>query len=538
MVLLLRATLSPLKWIKNSKPPAIVFTGVPPSPPPPRYPCDLQMHVRGLRNHCDCCSLGLMLKGKMKLLVKQTSTPSVGIFIDNAWRNIANANRATLSASSFSSSAPASSLEMTTRRAQRATHREMTLPGVYVPLEASLLKNHFPFAKVLPVSASPRTFTRAKGCVAVTSFCAPLQPPNPPTTSTTRGRFNGRSSNNNNNNNNNDEKKKSNSNNSSSSRSVMNSMSSSVSSIFSISVSMSKLNSSFAGFPLRVSLRHFSLYLDSGGVLASRLPSASSSALDILQLYKDERVLDTPTLEQVLRSVGRAVASLPRRARLDLMRGEGFERLTTDIAGRLEDADSRLLALFGNALALFKPQTPAVLHVVGRLSEVVQRRANGFSPRQLSTLSLAFSVFGLRDPQLVQFLREETMRQLPHFSPPDVYITLEAMRRTKDYKKELVDLLVEKLCDDVDRFTLRDTVECLNVLAKMGLARGFLLRRLMSLGMSSLSVLSARQLLMLLQSAARLRFSTSRDVEDIVAALRGQLSTFTRVQAAQINFLF
>ena len=55
--------------------------------------------------------------------------------------------------------------------------------------------------------------------------------------------------------------------------------------------------------------------------------------------------------------------------------------------------------------------------------------------------------------------------------------TTEAFRRWGVFDRQLIDVVVDRLSDEINSFTSREAVEALSVLSKLGLPRGFLIRR-------------------------------------------------------------
>lgn len=97
---------------------------------------------------------------------------------------------------------------------------------------------------------------------------------------------------------------------------------------------------------------------------------------------------------------------------------------------------------------------------------------------------------------------------------------LEAFRRWGLFDRELADTLVERMTDEIDRFSSKDIVDALVVLSNLGLARGFLLRRLAQLAFENLHVFSQKNLCGLLYALAKLRFLIRANVEDVLDHLR------------------
>merc|ERR1712172_119562 len=76
------------------------------------------------------------------------------------------------------------------------------------------------------------------------------------------------------------------------------------------------------------------------------------------------------------------------------------------------------------------------------------------------------------------------------------------------------------MSDEIDRFTSRDVIEVLAVSSRLGLARGFLLRRICTLAFENLTQFTPRQLARMAYSLAKLRFLARHMADDILDNLR------------------
>uniref|UniRef100_A0A0G4F1C6 RNA-editing substrate-binding complex 6 protein domain-containing protein n=1 Tax=Chromera velia CCMP2878 TaxID=1169474 RepID=A0A0G4F1C6_9ALVE len=254
---------------------------------------------------------------------------------------------------------------------------------------------------------------------------------------------------------------------------------------------------------------------------------------DVLQFFALNSDMDTETLEATLRSLARK-ANNERETSKALMNDEKFQRLVAAVAGRLEDADARLLARIASAAAIFPFRSPELLDLGQRVAEVSSRRENAFSSRHLASLSFGLAVLGIRDPALVEFVRLETLKTIHDFGPRDLHTLLEALRQWHFFNRELLDLICEKMVDEVNRFTSRDVVDTLRVLSLTGLARGFLIRRLSSLAFEALEQFTPPQLIRVAYSLARLRFLTVQNLEEVLDALAPHIGSLGPVQTADL----
>ncbi|KAF4694773.1 hypothetical protein FOZ60_006928 [Perkinsus olseni] len=255
---------------------------------------------------------------------------------------------------------------------------------------------------------------------------------------------------------------------------------------------------------------------------------------ELLAYYASHADMDPRSLESTLRALGHATnQSLVQ----SVINDERFHRLLTSITTKLESLDARSIARMANALGLFPSRTsPEMLECAQTICEVAVKRTNAFSPSSLASLALGLAVRGVQTPKLVEFVRMETMKSLQDFDPGQMCNILEAYRRWNVFNRELVDNVVERMTDEVDRFTGRDVVLALNVMSKLALARGFLLRRLTGLAFDNLPQFTGSQLVQLMSSLAKLRFLTTAAADDIVDAIGKCKHTLPTTQVSEVLF--
>merc|ERR1712003_369720 len=92
------------------------------------------------------------------------------------------------------------------------------------------------------------------------------------------------------------------------------------------------------------------------------------------------------------------------------------------------------------------------------------------------------------------------------------------------------------MSDEIDRFTSRDVVEVLAVASRLGLARGFLLRRLCTLAFENLQQFTPRELVRMAYSLAKLRFLARGMVDDIVDVIQPDVGRLGVSQNSELLF--
>ena len=264
----------------------------------------------------------------------------------------------------------------------------------------------------------------------------------------------------------------------------------------------------------------------------------SEEALDFYQRHTN---LAVGQLEPILSQLA-FIQTTRRSDSPDLLfKDERFVGLLLQATSDMEDSDSNCLARFAQAiskLSLPRGGSVEVTELARKIGEVACKRVNAFSPATLSQLAYGLGARGVSDPQLIEFVRMETLKMLQDMTPENGIMIIEAFRRMGVFNRELVDNLVERLTDEVDRFTSKDSVNCVSVFAKLGIGRGFLLRRLSRLAHENLSLFNIGQLVKLMSGFARLRFTTTAGVDALLEAIEGAggVGKLTPAQCADVLF--
>eukprot|EP00933_Yihiella_yeosuensis_P070882 TRINITY_DN79046_c0_g1_i1.p1 TRINITY_DN79046_c0_g1~~TRINITY_DN79046_c0_g1_i1.p1 ORF type:complete len:575 (-),score=99.25 TRINITY_DN79046_c0_g1_i1:180-1904(-) len=258
--------------------------------------------------------------------------------------------------------------------------------------------------------------------------------------------------------------------------------------------------------------------------------SDPTEVLDFMDKHSDS---DTRTFEAALRVLGRLSAGKNYQ---NVVGDSRFHAILSALASRLDDCDARMLSKIADASARFRVSTAELSDLANQLAEAVTRREDAFNPRNLSSVAIALSVRGVRDVGTVEFIRNEAIKLMDDLEPSHCVMLLEAFRRWGVFDRQLVDMIVERMSDEVDRFTARDLVDALAVISRLGLARGFLLRRLCTLAFENLRQFTARELAKMAYALAKLRFLAQSNVDEIVDALRPNLHKLVGSQVSELLF--
>lgn len=272
-------------------------------------------------------------------------------------------------------------------------------------------------------------------------------------------------------------------------------------------------------------------YLDS--IDRSVTVQSMERPLEVLDYMEKHSDSDTRTYEAALRTLGRISNGALYN---DVVADGRFHSLLASICNRLEDCDARMLGKIADASSRFRISTPEINDFAQRLAEVITRREDAFNPRSLAAVAVALSLRNVRDVATVEFLRNEVIKVMDDLEPAHCVMVLEAFRRWGVFDREFFDMIVERMSDEVDRFTTRDIVDSFAVISRLGLARGFLLRRLCTLAFENLRQFTSRELAKIAYSLSKLRFLAESNIDELIDALRPDMHKLVKSQVSELLF--
>jgi hypothetical protein len=246
-----------------------------------------------------------------------------------------------------------------------------------------------------------------------------------------------------------------------------------------------------------------------------------ASPNEALEFYDANTDLPVGQLEPVLSQLA-FIQTNQRISPDELFQDERFTRLLLQISSDIESCETSKLVRLAQALSklsLPRGGSSELTELARKMGEIAGKRMNAFSPTDLAELTFGLGTRGYSDPVFVDFVRMEALKLVQDFTPSSAIMMLEACRRMGVFNRELVDNLVERLTDEVDRFTCKDIVNCVTVFSKLGLGRGFLLRRISRLSFENLNLFNQAQLVRLLNGFAKLRFMTTAGVDELLTAI-------------------
>ncbi|KYF43056.1 putative Pb-reticulocyte-binding protein [Toxoplasma gondii ARI] len=274
------------------------------------------------------------------------------------------------------------------------------------------------------------------------------------------------------------------------------------------------------------------MYTEARGQTAAL--AAMQDPVEVLNFAGSNEMASTYLLVSCLRRVS-ALCDKKHAVLETVAKDERLQRLIQLISPHVDDCDARCLVDLCWAVWGFRGAPDVVEPLLNRMASVVVRRENAFTPKQLGTIAFTFSWFrGAPTDTVADFVLAECVKLLPEMEPFHVTLLFGSLRRMRCLNRDVANLMIEKLTDDIDRFTSDDVVGVLRALASNSITRGFLLRRVATLVFDNLDSFKPKQLASVLNSLTLLRFLTVENGEELFSCLSGSLSELPAASIAEI----
>ena len=260
--------------------------------------------------------------------------------------------------------------------------------------------------------------------------------------------------------------------------------------------------------------RQVRFYADAASIQAA--VKEMNDPMQILTFYSTHSDMDVASLGAVMSGLSKTYNT---NDLVKMASDAKFQSLLSRISSMLSRCDARSLSEFASAAGQFGMRSdacPELLEFSQKLAESACMKTNGFSPKYLTNLALGLAQRGIKEPTLIEFVRLEATKTLQDFSPQQLAQMLETCRRWGDFNRPFIDSITERMTDLIDRFNTKDVVLTVNVMSKMALGRGFLLRRLSKIALDNLAEFDTTQIVYLLAGFARLRFLSIDECDDLL----------------------
>ncbi|ORM40193.1 Triosephosphate isomerase [Babesia sp. Xinjiang] len=207
-------------------------------------------------------------------------------------------------------------------------------------------------------------------------------------------------------------------------------------------------------------------------------------------------------------------------------------------ADMLSQVESRLPSLNSSYMGNFALRIAAIVQSAGSgkstnadlgrsvLSKIASTIVDtGGQLRELSQVAYATSATGVDSDAIFEYSKQKLTAEIDSATPDALNLALQTAYKRGSRDKIYYALLCEKLCELTDRFTASDVMYTLRALAKTGLLKGFLLRRLSTLIMDNLDQFSAEQLSEATYRLSQLKFLTPANYSRIFTVVEPKIES-------------
>lgn len=261
-----------------------------------------------------------------------------------------------------------------------------------------------------------------------------------------------------------------------------------------------------------------------------------TSSIDVLSFYAAQDHNDPIQSVAVFKQLAQLAKTERNSVKTTIADGR-FHQLLSDVSSNLDDLDARHLVVVAGCVAGFRTTTEELTFLTSALADAARKRPNAFTPNALASLTLAFAARRYEDEELLFFMTSESKKVISEAQCFEVILLLDGLNRWGVFDRELVDMGVERLSDQLDRFTSRDVTHLLGVMGQMSLARGFLIRSTAKMLFENLHQFTPRQLSSSLYALTRLRFTTQDQVLQALRVLQPEISLIPLGSVSELLFV-
>ncbi|KAG6440030.1 RAP domain family protein [Babesia bovis T2Bo] len=267
-----------------------------------------------------------------------------------------------------------------------------------------------------------------------------------------------------------------------------------------------------------------------GGLLERR---SFRTAEDCLSLLSNGSNVETQELYDAFKFL-----ATNHNERLSAVKDSRFVDLISEVENRLPSLNSSYMGNFALRIATVSQSAGGSATTHGELCRgLVSKIATaiidkGARARELAQVAYATSAIGIDSDAIFELSKQTITTDIDSVTPDALNFSLQAAYKRNSRDKIYYALLCEKLCELTERFTANDVINTLRALAKTGLLKGFLLRRLSTLVMDNLDQFTHEQLCDASYRLGQMKFMTPTNFGRIYATVEsslGNLNDRTRV---------
>lgn len=254
---------------------------------------------------------------------------------------------------------------------------------------------------------------------------------------------------------------------------------------------------------------------------------------EILKYFEENKHMNIDKLYNLIKSLSKKRADEKRQ----LVEHEKFINILEEVENRLNIMNTRYLCNFALRLASLSINNEEIKKVLTKISENIMKKGN-VNPRDLVGICYALSLCNNMNEYFFEHIKKETVSNIDAYTPTLLTQLLESMRLSQNLDLELTNLIVEKMCEEIDRFTTKDVSLALKTLSMAGIPRGFLIRRLCNLVFDNISHFHYTALINIIYNLTKLKFTTNNHVDIIYKNVEEHLEHCNNASLSELLFTF
>ncbi|CRH03093.1 conserved Plasmodium protein, unknown function [Plasmodium relictum] len=231
---------------------------------------------------------------------------------------------------------------------------------------------------------------------------------------------------------------------------------------------------------------------------------------DIIKFFEENKNMNIDKLYNLIKNLSRKKIDDKKK----IVENEKFLNIIEEIENRINIMNTRYLCNFSLRLVSISINNDEIKRVLTKISEHILKKMN-VNPRDLVGICYALSLCNNINEYFFEHVKKETISNIDAFTPTLLTQLLESMRLSQNLDVELTNLIVEKMCEEIDRFTTKDVNLALKTLSMAGIPRGFLIRRLCNLVFDNVSHFHHSSLINIIYNLTKLKFTTANHIDII-----------------------
>ncbi|SOV10206.1 conserved Plasmodium protein, unknown function [Plasmodium sp. gorilla clade G2] len=254
---------------------------------------------------------------------------------------------------------------------------------------------------------------------------------------------------------------------------------------------------------------------------------------DIIKFFEENKNMNIDKLYNLIKNLSRKRIE----ERKKIVENEKFLNIIEEIENRISIMNTRYLCNFSLRLVSLSINNDDIKRILTKISEHVLKKMN-VNPRDLVGICYSLSLCNNMNEYFFEHIKKETISNIDAYTPTLLTQLLESMRLSQNLDVELTNLIVEKMCEEIDRFTTKDVTLALKTLSMAGIPRGFLIRRLCNLVFDNISHFHHTSLINIIYNLTKLKFTTTSHIDVIYKNVEENLENCNVTTLCELLYTF